>query len=63
MKTQIISMTENELWCQNQWWHVCPDAIPEEKAAVYAGAWVWVKKIHAFKRRGVDNTGGSLLWC
>ena len=38
MRTQIISMTKNELECQNQWWHVCLDAMPEEKAAVYAGA-------------------------
>lgn len=53
MRTQIISMTKNELECQNQWWHVCPDAMPEEKAAIYAGAWVCVKKIHAFKRRGL----------
>lgn len=53
MKTQIISMTKNELKFQNQWWHVCPDAPPEEKMAVYAGAWVCVKKIHAFRRRGL----------
>lgn len=53
MKTQIISMTKNELKFQNQFWHVCPDATLEEKMAVYAGAWTCVKRVHAFRRRGL----------
>lgn len=53
MKTKIVSMAKNELKFQNKWWHVCPDATPEEKMAVYVGAWVCVKKIHSFKRRGM----------
>lgn len=44
MKTKIVSMAKNELKFQNKWWHVCPDATPEGKMAVYVGTWVCVKK-------------------